>query len=128
MCIRDSSNSDILTYAAIAGDFPGGTEAEDMFPPALLDKFVATHGEERVVKVKSARKTGGWRYDFNETGKDVLPAFIETSATSADFELWLRLLHEIRKRLHLSDDQATGPSGAPIKKLVLRLSRPASEV
>jgi putative ATP-dependent endonuclease of OLD family len=118
------SNSEILTYAAVAGDYPGGTEAEDMFPPALLDKFVAAHGEERVVKVKSARKSGGWRYDFNETGKEVLPEFITSTATATDFELWLRLLHEIRKRLHLSDDQASTPPASARTRVVIRRRQP----
>jgi predicted ATP-dependent endonuclease of OLD family len=99
------SKNEVITYADIGGDFQDGTEAEDLFPKTLLDKFVTTHGEDRVVKVKSARKGGGWRYDFNETGKEVLPDFIRAEAVTTDFDLWLMLLHNIRTRLHLSDDQ-----------------------
>jgi len=94
----------VMFYRDIGGQRPGGTEAEDLFPPDLMERFVQEKGEVRVVKSKVAIKDGGWRYDLNATGKESIPVWLEDRSTPGDFGLWLELIGEIRKRMGIAND------------------------
>jgi ABC-type cobalamin/Fe3+-siderophores transport system ATPase subunit len=104
---------ELLSYREVMNDNNIGAEAEDLFPPNLMDAFVKEKGEERVIKSKVARKGGGWRYDLNLTGKESIGDFVEARAKPVDLELWLKLIEMIRERLGLNVAGATdGLAGA----------------
>ncbi len=96
------SKKEVLTYLDVTPDrqLEGVVEAEDLFPPAQLAAFVAAKGEDRVVKAK-VMTPRGWRFDLNETGKEFFPEWIAEHGKTADFECWLALLLEVRRRLGL---------------------------
>jgi len=58
----------------VSADFPA--EAEDLFPSALMQRFVDEEGEEIVLAVKQRRPDGQWHYDFTATGKDLIIDFL----------------------------------------------------
>jgi 5S rRNA maturation endonuclease (ribonuclease M5) len=84
----------------VSADFPA--EAEDLFPSALMQRFVDEEGEETVLAAKQKRPDGQWHYDFTATGKDLIIDFLEHTATPKDVKLWVELLDLIRKRMGLA--------------------------
>ncbi len=77
-------------------------EAEDLFPSALMQQFVSEEGEETVLASKSRRPDGGWHYDFNATGKELIVGFLERTATPRHVAGWIALLKLIRERMGLT--------------------------
>ncbi|HZU17866.1 MAG TPA: DUF4268 domain-containing protein [Candidatus Dormibacteraeota bacterium] len=105
---------ELLTYADIVGQIGSGTEAEDLFPWTLIDRFVQEKGEGLVMKSKTRRADGGWRYDLNGAGKEEIVDFISQRAKPADFEQWRRLIETVRHRMGLDSSpvEALAPTSA----------------
>lgn len=104
---------ELLSIQEIVGNNPADAEAEDLFPQKLMQEFVEEKGEERVVKQKTARPGGGWRYDFNQTGKESIVEFVQRSASPDDLNLWLKLLQTVRERLGLDSTATNGAKPPP---------------
>ncbi|MGH8910431.1 MAG: hypothetical protein ACRD0K_29025, partial [Egibacteraceae bacterium] len=80
-------------------DFPW--EAEDLFPPALIEGFIAEHGKDAVQTGSAKRQDGEWHYDISRAGKDLLGDYLDQHVTAGDVTLWVQLLELIRARLRL---------------------------
>jgi predicted ATPase len=97
----------VLTYAAA---FDKGTnvevEAEDLFPSAVIERFVERHGYGEVCT--GQRKISAidqWHYDLNKMGKERLPDHLRRVVTRASqVRRWEHLLYQVRGRLGLARD------------------------
>jgi hypothetical protein len=87
----------VMTYSAVFDGNPQGVEAEDLFPNALLRRFLGEFGEDAVLsEKKQSTELGKWHFGLNATGKDLVAAFLEKNAKAKDFEKWVELLGLIR--------------------------------
>lgn len=72
-------------------------EAEDLFDPNLLDKFVEEHGES-VIAGKQRRPDDAWHYDFDQSAKkELLSAWLSQHARAEHVRLWVEMLLLIRQ-------------------------------
>lgn len=103
-----NTRKDLLSYREVIGDPNLGAEAEDLFPPKLMDTFVKEKGEDLVIKAKAKMKGGTWRYDLSAAGKESIGDFVEANGQPEDFAHWMKLIGMIRERLGL------GTTSAPV--------------
>jgi 5S rRNA maturation endonuclease (ribonuclease M5) len=93
--------AEVLTYADVFEGGPLGVEAETLFDPGLLRRFVAergraaSHGERRVHGLDHVRLTS--------SGKSAFVGWLRTNVAPADLERWDALLELLAQRL---DDAA----------------------
>jgi hypothetical protein len=97
-------DQDLLTYAAAFDrDISVEVEAEDLFAPAVIQRFVERHGYDEVCT--GQRKISAidqWHYDLNRTGKERLPDHLRKVVTRvSQVRHWEHLLHQMRDRLGL---------------------------
>jgi 5S rRNA maturation endonuclease (ribonuclease M5)/energy-coupling factor transporter ATP-binding protein EcfA2 len=93
-----SAGVKVLTYDA-APTAPPRAEAEDLFPAALLQRFVEQEGEDAVLHSKQRRKDGSWHYDLRPDSKPLFVKFLERDLRPEDAKRWIDLLILIRDRL-----------------------------
>ena len=115
------NNRELLSYADVfpkhQQDFP--YEAEDLFPPELLEDFVTEHGNS-VVDGTKRRPDGAFHYDLGASSKELLGTHLAASLTPAHLDLWLALIERIRKELGLSEVAPSLPNVAERRSPVPR--------
>ena len=82
-------------------NFPGlqDVEAEDMWPPALLQRFVDDQGEAVLAEKRRIPKSDRFRIGLTAEGKSLIGDWVERSATEADCAAWVPVLDDLEKRL-----------------------------
>lgn len=103
---RFKKPKEVMHYGELADPKLPDPEAEDLFPPVLIQAFVETHGEPMVVSRKTFLGGTPPRYDLNAVGKELLPGFLREHATDADVPLWVKLLELIRERTEVDREEA----------------------
>jgi hypothetical protein len=84
-------------------------ESEDLFPPAVLARFVDEMGEDGVLTAKVRRPDDQWHFDLTVTAKAQLPGWLEAHAGDGDFDGVAALLEVVRSRMGLeSGDTPNG--------------------
>jgi putative ATP-dependent endonuclease of the OLD family len=84
---------EVLSY----GQFMSGHfawEAEDLFPPALIEKWISEVGEDSL-NGKIRRPDGAWHYDIGVAGKAQLAAWIASQMSVSSVREWRKVLKEI---------------------------------
>ncbi len=89
---------DIFEYSKFLGN-ADGAESEWLFPAELMQRFVDSEGEERVLKSKS-RLGGEYRYDFTPPGKELFPMWLKKNASRSDLARWEEVLRALSKKLN----------------------------
>jgi energy-coupling factor transporter ATP-binding protein EcfA2 len=97
-----------VSYAAMFTEpqwqsFP--VEAEDLFPPAVIERFVGEHGTA-VIDGSKKRPDGAFHYDLGQAAKEDLCAWLERSLTPPDVVSWVALLLKLRALLGLPADES----------------------
>lgn len=95
----------VLTYAAVFPQkweqFP--VEAEDLFAPELLERFVVAHGQS-VVEGTKKRPDGAFHYDLGQVAKEsLLTGWLAAETTPADVARWVDMLLLIRSATGLAN-------------------------
>ncbi len=76
-------------------------EAEDMFPPAFLQRFV--HSRPRSIVAEEIQfKDGTFHYGFSQEGKKDFQAYVTEQLKPQHCTLWVSILEHVRKQLKLS--------------------------
>lgn len=81
-------------------------EAEDLFEPILMDRFVQTHGES-IITGKNRRPDGEWHYDLDQAAKEELTLWLKTEARPQHVVRWVDLILRLRKAANLPCPDAT---------------------
>jgi putative ATP-dependent endonuclease of OLD family len=93
----------VVTYGAAFGPqwegFP--VEAEDLFPPELIEGFVAEHGDA-VVDGTKRRPDGAFHYDFGQAAKELLSSWLEQKTQPEHVVRWIDMLLQVRTRAGLT--------------------------
>lgn len=85
-----------------------GFEAEDLFPPFLIEQFLeANGGENDLIDGKQRRPDGAWHYDLNSACKLTLFEYLEKELRAEHLAQWIALLELIRTRLGLPIPEPT---------------------
>lgn len=84
-------------------------ESEDLFPSAVLARFVDEMGEDGVLAAKVRRPDDEWHFDLTVSAKAQLPGWLEAHAGAGDFDGVVALLEVVRSRMGL--DPADFPAG-----------------
>lgn len=89
-----------ITYAELFdgnqwGQFP--VEAEDLFAPELIESFVEAHGSS-IIDGSKKRPDGAFHYDFGQSAKEALSAWLLAHARAAHVTRWIEALLLIRTR------------------------------
>ena len=87
-------------------------ESEDLFPPAVLARFVDDMGEDGVLTAKVRRPDDEWHFDLTVSAKAQLPGWLEAHADAGDFDGVVALLEVVRSRMGLDPD-TTHTGNAP---------------
>lgn len=96
------NKKDVTSYAEMFGG-ESDIEAEDLWPSALIGRFVEERGEHLVLKGKRLRKDGGWHYDLAQAAKTEMAAFLDAEVSAGDCGRWVELLELLRSRLGLGE-------------------------
>ena len=86
-------------------------EAEDLFPPELIQEFVDDQGQA-VYDESRRRPDGLFHYDLNSASKELLGGHLEAALTPTHLDQWLELLQLIRKGLGPGEPEVAEPSPA----------------
>jgi putative ATP-dependent endonuclease of the OLD family len=86
-------------------------EAEGLFPPAFLERFVRKFGEDSVVAEKTKVKSG-WRYGFNQSGKGRFIDFVSDRATRKDLQQFAAVWQSIDGRVSKAEERAAKRAAA----------------
>lgn len=88
---------------SLKGRFGAGrihdVEAEDMWPPALLGRFVDEHGDVVLAERRRIPRTDQFRIGLTAEGKGLIGTWIDRSASQQDCEEWAKLLDDLADRL-----------------------------
>lgn len=85
-----------------------GFEAEDLFPPFLIEQFLeANGGENDLIDGKQRRPDGAWHYDLNSACKLALFEYLERELRPDHLDQWIALLELVRTRLGLPAPEPT---------------------
>ncbi len=88
---------EVVTYADVIEGSPPGVEAEMLFDPALVRRFVAEHGPSAT---HGERKVGGEPHlDLTSSGKSAFVRFAEDHVTPEHLSRWRDLLDLLVERL-----------------------------
>jgi 5S rRNA maturation endonuclease (ribonuclease M5) len=85
-----------MAFPANERDFP--YEAEDVFDPAIIETFVANHGEA-VYDGSRRRPDGAFHYDLNQSAKAVLETHLDTLTQPEHVQRWIELILILRSKL-----------------------------
>lgn len=126
-------NRSVFSYASILD--PGADfefEAEDLWPNALFEAFLAQQGETGVLKRKEQRpkSVGGWQYDLAPASKARFVEFLRDHVKPEQCHLWVQLLELIRDGLRLpkaKTDAGTPPASATDVEIVQSTERSGDE-
>jgi 5S rRNA maturation endonuclease (ribonuclease M5) len=88
---------EVMTYADVFEGGPYGVEAETLFGPDLLERFVAERGRGVVSERRSI--AGAQVPDLTSSGKSAFVPWVEEHAGEEDLTNWDRLLDRIAERL-----------------------------
>ena len=96
------SRSQIITYAQLYEDtwHNEPIEAEDLFDPKLIEEFVAAYGQS-VIAGSKKRPDGAFHFDFDQTAKESLSAWLRDNTRPEHVEKWVELLLLVRERAKL---------------------------
>ncbi|MCZ7532585.1 MAG: phospholipase D-like domain-containing protein [Acidimicrobiia bacterium] len=93
----------VVSYGDAYGAHRSDVEAEHLFPPALVQRFVDESGGNSVIDAsRKNRKTGEMIYDINRESKDAFVEWVEAHIEPEDTQLWLVILKLVRDRLGLA--------------------------
>ena len=92
----------VLTYAQVFGDRWGSfpVEAEDLFAPELISRFVDAHGPSIIDGMKK-RPDAAYHYDFAQSAKEALTQWLTEEARAEHLHKWVEMLLLIRTRAGL---------------------------
>lgn len=93
------NKKDVTHYGELFKGDTTGIEAEDVWPPELIGRFVDGIGEDVVLSAKWKRSDGCWHYDIRSTAKEELGVFLDTEVKAPDCDRWVELMELIRGRL-----------------------------
>jgi predicted ATPase len=98
---------EVMTYRDTGADFRDDdiVEAEGLFPEAFLRAFVKKAGEDAVVSEKKQTKRG-WRYGFNQAGKDLFLAYVERHAGAAELGRFADVWRCVNERVEKLEKRA----------------------
>jgi hypothetical protein len=115
----------VTTYAEVFSKDHAGFpyEAEDVFAPELIQAFVDEHGQS-VTDGSKKRPDDAFHYDFSQSAKAELEAFLALNARPTHVLGWIQLILLIRARLDMpgiaetADEivAAAEASAAPVEK------------
>lgn len=74
-------------------------EAEDLWPPALLAKFVEEAGDVVLSEKRRIPRSDDFRIGLTAEGKSLVGEWIDRTATQADCTTWAALLDDLGSRL-----------------------------
>lgn len=102
------AKKEIVSYASLfEGEkwrqFP--VEAEDLFDPALIKRFVSERGSA-IIDGSNRRPDEHFHYDFGQTAKRELEAFLDAEARPDDVALWIELIVRLRALVGLGTDES----------------------
>lgn len=110
---RFQNGRELFSYADVFGkdakQYP--YEAEDLFPPELVEEFVAEHGFQ-VVDGSWKRPDGSFHYDLDGDAKELLSAHLHARVTARHCERWLTLIAQIRAGLGIGVPEPAMPRDA----------------
>jgi len=92
-----------LAFEASAADFPW--EAEDLFPPEVVEAFIAEQGSTCIDGSKK-RPDGAFHYDFNESLKERLHDHFDYALLPHHCARWVALVELIREALEIGIPEA----------------------
>ena len=108
------SRHQVLTYGDVLFGNPDMVEAEDMFPPQLMQRFVEVHGETQVLAEKRLHpELHSWHYGLTAFGKEVVADWLRLNAEPADLGNWIRLLELARTHVGLPTKAPEGEGPGP---------------
>jgi len=82
-------------------------EAEDMWPPALLARFVDELGEAVLAEKRRIPRSDDFRIGLTSEGKGLVGEWIDRTASPQDCDVWASLLDEIGARLDALLDRSS---------------------
>jgi hypothetical protein len=88
----------VTLFPAQWQNFP--VEAEDLFPPPLIERFIAELGQS-VMEGSKKRPDGLFHYDLGQAAKKQLEPWLAVEAVAEDVRLWLELILRLRVQLGL---------------------------
>jgi len=100
---------EIISYKNVFPSNPGdfAYEAEDLFPPSLIEDFIAANGgEQALIDGKRRRPDDAFHYDLNSSCKLSLFEHLERHAKAEHLGQWVELILLIRERLGLPELEA----------------------
>lgn len=116
----DFAKQQVMTYGEALEGNPDNVEAEDLFPPKLLQRFVEEFGEENVLSEKQMHpQLKTWHYGFNAAGKEAIGEFLSAEVVAGDVTRWITLLETIRTRLGLAVPPPDGSVSAQDRSALL---------
>ncbi|MCC7542087.1 MAG: AAA family ATPase [Deltaproteobacteria bacterium] len=92
------NKSQVLCYRQWVDPHNQPVEAEDMFPTAVLERFLAEVGESGHLSGKNQRgKTTEWHVELTALGKDAFLAWLGRNADADAFTRWSALIGKLRE-------------------------------
>lgn len=96
---------DALVHYGCVMDGVFDWEAEDLFPPVLVEEWLGQVGEDTVTTGRTKRPDDEWHYDVATTAKWRLAEWLTTNAQPDAFEKWITLLEELNAVRSRWDDR-----------------------
>lgn len=84
----------IISYGDLFDGKAEGIEAEDLFPPQLIERFVSESGEG-VLQGKYRRSDGEWHFDLTQEAKGAIPVWLGEKVDHQALDLWGELIDRI---------------------------------
>lgn len=102
------NKTEVVSVAVVFDDRWQGHhwDAEDLFPPDLLERFVADNGGDEVLRGKVRRPDGQWHWWLTTEAKALLPGWLAGHASPADLQRWLAMAVVLRRALGLGATDA----------------------